>query len=236
MTIGDLLLTKEIISSIMMHVLKDKGVLYSFEPLLLGIRVSLMNLSRQGYFGILLLLVLVCGTGCPPQLAFVPDDALESAMRAEIGKPLGFLTEADLLDVFSLDARGLNIRDLTGLGFCRNVEWIDLSDNQIADITEFNELNPGQPSDSLVFFLDLSDNDITDITPLASMLNLNGLDLSGNPIADIGALVTNAEAGGLGDGDYVVLDVDQQNNEAINIDIPTLEGYGVNVLDQQPAK
>lgn len=51
---------------------------------------------RRYFWGMLLALVMVCGTGCPPDYVFFADDALESAIRAEIGKPLGFLTAGDL--------------------------------------------------------------------------------------------------------------------------------------------
>jgi len=185
----------------------------------------------------LLALVMVCGTGCPPDYVFFADDALESAIRAEIGKPLGFLTAGDLLDVFTLDARNLNIRYLNGLERCTNLEWVDLSGNQIADLRVFEDLrNPLDPLESPVVYLNLNSNEITDITPLAGMLNLSGVLLFDNQVADLGPLVTNAELGGLGEGDYVVVDFNTLNEEALNVDIPTLQGFGVNVTQAVPAK
>lgn len=112
-----------------------------------------------------------------------------------------------------------------------------MSGNQIADLRVFEDLrNPLDPLESPVVYLNLNSNEITDITPLAGMLNLSGVLLFDNQVADLGPLVTNAELGGLGEGDYVVVDFNTLNEEALNVDIPTLQGFGVNVTQAVPAK
>ena len=61
--------------------------------------------------------------GCPANggnLIYFQDAALESAVRAAAGKPLGFLTRADVLSVTEVDGSGLNI-DI--------VDWSPLSAN-----------------------------------------------------------------------------------------------------------
>lgn len=178
---------------------------------------------------VLLVFVAVFAAGCPT-LVFLPDKALESAIRAEIGKPFGILTEADLLQVYELDGRNLGIRDLSGLELCRNLAWLDLDTNKINNLRPLEQLGrPEDPFDSPLVYLNLDDNEISDIQPLSGLLNLQMVSLFNNQVADIGALVTNAENGGLGAGDSVVLDANTLNDKALNVDIPTLESYGVNV-------
>jgi hypothetical protein len=162
---------------------------------------------------------------------FIPDQALESALRANIGKPFGFLTENDLLGVVSLDARNLKIRSIEGIQYCLNLAWLDLDTNAISDITPLAQLGRREnPFDSPLTYLNLDGNQISDIGPLTGLLNLQGLSLFGNQVADIGPLVANALNGGLGEGDYVVLDASTLNDQAINVDIPTLQSNGVNVV------
>lgn len=172
--------------------------------------------------------------GCPAPV-FIPDQALDSAIRAELHKPLGVLTEADLLQVLTLDARELNIRTLSGIEHCANLQWLDLRGNAISSLKPLEQLGrPESPFDSPLVYLNLNNNDITDIAPLVGLMNLQTLLLFDNQIADIRALVTNAQYGGLGEGDVVVLDYDTLSDEALTVDIPLLESYGVRVLQAIP--
>jgi len=174
--------------------------------------------------------------GCPSDVVFVPDTALDSAIRAEISKPLGMLTRTDMLGVQSLDARGLGIRNLSGIEYCSNLRWLDLDTNEISDLTPLEQLGrPEDPFSSPLVYLNLDDNQISDITPLAGMLNLQGLSLFNNQIADISPLVTNAKNGGLGEGDYIILDLSTLDEEAQNVDLPTLQDLGVRVYAVVPA-
>lgn len=171
-------------------------------------------------------LVLV---GCP-QAVYFADRALESAVRAELHKPFGPLTQQDLLSVINLDARNLGIRNLSGLEYCKNLAWLDLDTNTISNLKPLEQLGrPESPFDSPLTYLNLDSNQITDIMPLAGLLNLRQLSLFDNQVADIQALVTNAENGGLGPGDSVILDAATLNERAISVDIPTLLAFGVNV-------
>ena len=54
--------------------------------------------------------------GCPAvDVVIFKDEALERAVRAELGQPFGFLTRADMLRLQTLEASAMGIRDLTGL-------------------------------------------------------------------------------------------------------------------------
>jgi Leucine-rich repeat (LRR) protein len=83
-------------------------------------------------------------------------------------------------------------------------------------------------------YLNLDSNEITDITPLSGLLNLRELSLFNNQVADIKALVTNVEAGGALES--VVLDARTLSDEAVNVDIPVLESYGVQVSQATSAR
>jgi internalin A len=73
------------------------------------------------------------------------------------------------------------IQDLSSLSTMTHLYvLINLSDNQISDISPLASLNPGT--------LNLSHNQITDISPLASLTNLRRLELSYNQISDISPL------------------------------------------------
>jgi len=193
-----------------------------------------MNMKPMLLVGIAL---VTAGTliGCPMPVT-IPDDALESAIRAELGKPFGVLTEMDLLEVRALDARSLNIRDLSGLEYCTNLSWLDLDTNNISDIGPIEQLGrPESPFDSPLVYANLDSNQISDLTPLAGLLNLAGVSLFDNQVADIGPLVTNAQNGGLGEGDWVVLDSATLNEDALNVDVPLLQSYGVRVVLVTPS-
>ena len=182
---------------------------------------------------VLLACVIVFAGGC--LLVFLPDEGLETAVRATLSKPLGLLTAADLAKVTELDARNYGIRSLSGIEYCKNLSWLDLDTNQISNLKPLEQLGrPESPFDSTLVYLNLDNNEITDITPLSGLLNLKELSLFDNQVADIGALVTNVEAGGALES--VIVDGTTLSAEAINIDIPLLESYGVNVSLAEPAR
>lgn len=173
-------------------------------------------------------LVTVCAvlvTGCPMvgDAVYFKDAALESAVRASIFKPLGLLNQADMLLVTNLDARGLGIRNLSGLEYCLNLTRLDLDTNEIADITPLTNLVK-------LKLLVLDANQIFDILPLAGLRELDTLSLFDNQVADTQALITNAGNGGLSEGDILVLDVRTLGEQAVQVHVPVLRNtYGVNV-------
>lgn len=187
--------------------------------------------------------IILCGviaglalalTGCPVGgggPAFIRDKALDSAVRAALGKPLGFLSQADLLDVTEINAAGLNIETLDGLEGCRNLTVLDLRSNSIRSIT---------PLENLVNLrvLDLGDNNITQISALSGLFLLEEVTLSGAnmDIVDWSPLSANAANGGLGAGDLVILPVNTTLDSEGQVmdyweqDYLTLLDLGVTVL------
>ncbi len=136
-------------------------------------------------------------SGCPGLVAF-RDKGLESAIRKKLVLPFGFLSKADLLELWELDGSERVIQDLTGLEHCTNLRWLDLEGNTISDITPLSTLKN-------LTFLSLASNDIRDLQPLAGLFYLKDLWLSNNEIMDLTPLVDNAEVGGIGYGTVIVL-------------------------------
>jgi serine/threonine protein kinase len=125
--------------------------------------------SRWPAYAIVLYLLLVAG-GVYAYFFAGPvsfeDAALEGAVRDALNQPEGLLWKRDLAQLEKLDAHDQGIETLQGLNHC----------------TGLVELN-------------LSDNNIKDITALAALKNLDYLELSRNTRFDLKALVTNPGLG-----------------------------------------
>ncbi|HNR30346.1 MAG TPA: leucine-rich repeat domain-containing protein [Candidatus Hydrogenedentes bacterium] len=168
--------------------------------------------------------------GCPciggPFL--IRDAALESAVRAALGKPFGCLSRNDLLRVTEIQAANLNIHTLDGIENCKNLRILNLKNNLIQSITPLTTLIN-------LTFLDLGFNEVSHLEPLAGLFFLDQLYLDGNEILDLKPLVANAVNGGLGDGDILVLPAtvlgsDNEIQEIFRDDVQTLHNAGVRVF------
>jgi hypothetical protein len=106
-------------------------------------------------------------------------DAVKVRMFDSIDKeyPSYYLEDIDEFELASSD-----INDLEGIEFCKHVKILDLSDNNICDITPLFGLN-------LLEELNLSDNDITDIDALSNLENLRIIHLANNNIDDISPIM-----------------------------------------------
>jgi internalin A len=113
-----------------------------------------------------------------------PDKNLETAVRATLfdkRDPNTELTDDDLRKVFILEAKGKQIRDLTGLEKCTNLALINLAQNEVADINPIKNLANLQS-------LDLSQNKLVDVAPLAGLKALQYVELSNNQITALPSL------------------------------------------------
>ena len=110
------------------------------------------------------------------------DINLETVIREWIIKPTGQIYTDDLKWMTLFFAESKDIKDLTGLQFCVNLQWLDLSGNNIEDIAVLRNL----------FFLEVlklhNNQKIKDISALADLTNLISLDLENNKISDISSL------------------------------------------------
>lgn len=85
---------------------------------------------------VLMLLVLTSVVASTSgQGASIPDPGLNAAIRAALNRPLGPLTEQDLLSLTNLDASRRNVGSIDGLEAARNLASLDL---QINSITNFS--------------------------------------------------------------------------------------------------
>jgi uncharacterized protein (TIGR03067 family) len=116
----------------------------------------------------------------PPATIFT-DKNLAAAVRAVLQHTSGEFSDANLANVYFLEASGAHITSLKGLEKCKNLALLKLSHNEIADLSPLKELTNLQS-------LDLAGNRIADITPLARLTKLQYLELSHNQISNLAPL------------------------------------------------
>lgn len=141
---------------------------------------------------------------CGATVVVFPDPNLEAAIREAINKPTGDILVTDLLGLTSFTAHSRAIQNLTGLEYAVNLEWLDLTSNQISSMSPLAGLTKLQvlylqsnqitgifslSSITSLQFLDLYNNQISDLGPLSSLGSLSSLNLGSNQISDIVPLV-----------------------------------------------
>jgi len=171
-----------------------------------------------------------------------PDSNLETVIRTLISKPTGDIHRSDLMGLVLLDGNNKSIVSLSGVEYCTNLIEIFMSDNSVSDlgpiasliklrqIQFYNDsISDIAPLAGLVNLerIILGSNSISNISSLSGITNLHILHLSENNISDLSPLVTNS---GLAAKDTVYLAGNPLSPQAINTDIPALEGRGVTVL------
>lgn len=126
------------------------------------------------------------------------DPALETLMRATLGKPEGDISVLEAQAVTRLDLsyewqaylpEGTKIEKIDGLESFSNLEYLDLSSHAISNVSALAGLTK-------LTFLSLRDNPIGDLGGLENLTNLKVLDLSGSmaedyrPLAGLASLET----------------------------------------------
>ncbi|MCP4345189.1 MAG: leucine-rich repeat domain-containing protein, partial [Desulfobacterales bacterium] len=118
---------------------------------------------------------------CSSSVIF-PDENLEAVIRQAINKPSGEILESDLQGITELYYTGMkDIENIEGLQYCTKLDQLDLSFNQINDISAVAGLTN-------LTELRLYGNEISDIIAVAGLTNLTVLDLYYNGISDISAV------------------------------------------------
>ncbi|MYH84112.1 hypothetical protein F4141_25795 [Candidatus Poribacteria bacterium] len=119
----------------------------------------------------------------PGESVRIPDENLRAAIAETLGKAPGdVITTEDMETLTRLDEENMGISKLTGLEFAINLHSINLSGNEISDIS---------PLTGLINLRDLVlvDNLISDISGLKGLINLTHLNLWDNPVSDLSPLI-----------------------------------------------
>lgn len=112
----------------------------------------------------------------------IPDKALYDAVLKTADKNKDeVLTVAEAEAVTYLGASELGIKDITGIGYLKNLTSVDLGVNEITDISALKDCTSLKS-------LYLADNAIADISVLVNMTKLEWVRLAGNQITDISPL------------------------------------------------
>jgi len=119
------------------------------------------------------------------------DPNLEVVIREVIDKPEGPITKSDLQRITEFEAPDSNIRDITGIEKCVNLESLLLGGTKETNWINSNEIKDISPLEGLMNLteLNLDDNKISDITPLSNLTNLSKLFLHYNKISNITSLL-----------------------------------------------
>ena len=114
------------------------------------------------------------------QVVDIPDPNLQRTVRETLNLPAGDpITQADMRQLTSLNAKNRQITELAGLEYATNLTELRLGENPITDISPLAHLTQ-------LSFLRLNDCwTIDDISPLAQLTQLRRLDLDRNLIVDI---------------------------------------------------
>lgn len=105
-------------------------------------------------------------------------DKEESANKVKIGN---MKYDINMTDTLVLSDRELTDSDIVDLQYMTNITGIDLSNNNITDISPISNLTN-------LSYLCINDNNISDISALSKLTNLRELFLINNSISDISAL------------------------------------------------
>ena len=121
----------------------------------------------------------------------IPDPNLRAAVNTALGKPKGDpITPSEMATLTRLEARNVNISNLTGLEGATNLTTLNLSDEYVEaggcwiNSNSVSDLSPLSGLTKLTE-LWLQRNAISDISAVARLTNLKMLGLNGNLVSDI---------------------------------------------------
>lgn len=166
-----------------------------------------MNIKKTLIIALIvgLLASLAPAAGANTTTKLIADPGLEKAIRKQLKKATGNLTATDLTRLTKLDATGMGVKSLRGLGGAVNLTELELYDNNVSDLmpiaglkklkklyVEYNELSsicPAVGNLTALEVLDVANNGIEDVSCLNNLKNVSTLRLSDNLISEIDALV-----------------------------------------------
>ena len=119
----------------------------------------------------------------PGATVHIPDPNLRAAIEDALGKVSGLLiTAEEMATLTRIVANDAGIRDLTGLQFATDLEFVEFRDNAISDLSHFAGLTK-------IVLIGISGNQISDLSPLSGLIELRHLSIHHNPeISDLSPL------------------------------------------------
>ena len=117
----------------------------------------------------------------------IPDANLRAVIADSLGKARNVpITRTEMATLTELKAHDADIKNLTGLQFATNLEFIWFTYNGFSDISPLCDLTNLK---DLVLF----GNAISDLSPLSALINLTGLNLNDNRVSDLSPLANLKE-------------------------------------------
>ena len=114
----------------------------------------------------------------------IPDPNLKSFLMKKLKKKENEVIHAnELKSIYNLGLADMGITNIQGLEYCTNLDILDLSNNQISDLSPLSNLQKLKA-------LYLGENQISNISPLSKLTSLDILEINNNQIEDIGPLAT----------------------------------------------
>ncbi len=107
----------------------------------------------------------------------LPDPGLNAAIRETLGKPVGPLTQQDMLGLTVLNAHDRNISNLAGLEAARNLNTLLLFSNHLTNFS--------LPTLTNLVSLNLSINALTNVSLSGGMTKLFSLLIGNNPLTQL---------------------------------------------------
>ncbi len=119
------------------------------------------TIRRIFTFLFIILFILSCKkspTGSDTIVVTFPDANFEALIRDTLDKPTGDIFDTDLVAITEMIGNDLSIINLTGVEYCINLVYLELSQNQITDIGPLIDNSGFDTRD----FIDLQGNPLTD--------------------------------------------------------------------------
>ncbi len=113
----------------------------------------------------------------PGEVNFM-DINFEEVIREHLNKPTGVILNTDLESITNIYGRNRNISNIYGIEHCKNLDTLDIGENQISDIIPLFYLRQMKS-------LKLDKNAIKDIVQLRYFYSLAALDISYNNIENL---------------------------------------------------
>jgi formylglycine-generating enzyme required for sulfatase activity/Leucine-rich repeat (LRR) protein len=112
------------------------------------------------------------------QEVLISDPGLNAAVREALDKPVGPLSQQDLLTLTSLSARNRNVKSIAGLEAARNLVSLDLQINRLTNFVLPGELTK-------IMALDVSINPLTNVLLPSGLTNLQSLTIEACGLTDL---------------------------------------------------